>query len=203
MSSLGFMGGAGYEATYWEPAVADGSTSSSPIVLPGEAAAFNAEVQPLPVLGAISPPAGSITGQTSVTIIGTDFENVTAVNFGGTPATSFAVNSENQITAVSPPATALGEVDVSVTTLAGTTKAVATDKFKYEGCTVPKLQRKRLKGAKSSLKAANCALGKVTRTGKGPGKKAKVVKQNPKAGTLLAPGGKVKVTLRSKLPKKG
>ncbi len=202
LSTVGFMTGSGNAANYWQPAVADGATSPSPTPLTAQAAAFNAEVQPPPVLAAISPPAGSIQGQTSVTIVGTDFENATAVSFGNTPAASFTVNSESQITAVSPPAASPGDVDVSVTTLAGTTKVVAAGKFKYEACTVPKLQGKKLKAAKARLKAGNCALGKVKRSGKGPRKKAKVVKQNPKAGTLLAPGSTVKITLRSRLPHK-
>ena len=142
-----------------------------------------------------------MTGGTAVTIFGADFENAGAVNFGGTPAAFFTVDSESKITAIAPAGAAPGEVDISVTALGGTTPLVVADRFKYEACEVPKLQGKKLKGAKSSLQAANCALGKVTRTGKGPRKKAKVVKQNPKAGTLLAAGATVKVTLRSKLPK--
>lgn len=44
-------------------------------------------------------PAAANTGQT-VTITGTNFTNVTAVNFGGTPATSFTIVNATTITAV-------------------------------------------------------------------------------------------------------
>ena len=58
-------------------------------------------------------------------------------------------------------------------------------------CVVPKLVGRKLKGAKKALKKADCKLGKV----KGPKKdSAMVIKQNPGAGTRLAPGSKVKVT---------
>jgi hypothetical protein len=201
-STVGFTIVPGFEGYYWTPAVAEGASSPEPTKL-GEIAAFNAEVQPPPSLSAISPSTGSVTGGTAVAISGTDLENATAVKFGGTPATSFTVDSESKITAIAPAATSVGEVDVSVTTLAGTTSLGTASKFKYEACKVPKLKGKKLKAAKSSLKAAKCALGKVTRKGKGPGKNAKVAKQSVKPGKLLAPGSKVNITLRSQAAKKG
>jgi DNA-binding beta-propeller fold protein YncE len=59
------------------------------------------------------------------------------------------------------------------------------------GCVVPKLKGKRIKPAKKSLRRADCKLGKV----KGP-RSGKVKKQKPKPGKVLAPGAKVKLTLR-------
>jgi hypothetical protein len=62
-------------------------------------------------------------------------------------------------------------------------------------CVVPKLIAKNLKASETTLKAADCKIGKVTRSkGAGP-KAAKVVKQSPKAGTVLAARASVKVTL--------
>jgi hypothetical protein len=200
-SEVGFATGTGLESYFWEPALTEGTTSPAPSKLTGEIAAFNAEVQPTPSLAAIAPATGSITGGTAVTIVGSDFESVSAVKFGNSPSTGFTVDSTSKITAVAPPAAAPGEVDISVTTAGGTTASGPADKFKYEACTVPKLGGKRLKAAKASLKAGKCALGKVTRTGKGPAKKAKVKRQSAKPGTLLAPGSAIRVTLFSKAPK--
>jgi len=59
-------------------------------------------------------------------------------------------------------------------------------------CVVPKLQGKSLKVDRKKLREAGCKLGKVK------GKKsrsAKVAKQSPKPGTVLAPGAKVNVKL--------
>ncbi|MGO4648004.1 IPT/TIG domain-containing protein, partial [Nocardia sp. 2YAB30] len=77
----------------------------------------------VPSLTSISPIAGPVTGGTTVTLTGTGFTGATAVNFGATPATSFTVNSNTQITAVAPAGT--GTVLVTVTTPGGTTGGVA------------------------------------------------------------------------------
>ena len=77
---------------------------------------FNADVQPPPGISSISPSSGMTTGGTSVVIAGHDFIGATAVKFGSTPATSFTVNSETQITATTPATTTPGAVDTSVTT---------------------------------------------------------------------------------------
>lgn len=182
-------------AAVWVPPLADGATQS---YLGSEneiQVAFNAVVQPAPTLTAISPASGSIKGGTAVTITGTDFANVSGVSFGGVPATSVSVANEGQLTAVAPAVKKAGAVDVTVTTVAGTTPATATDKFTYKACVVPKLNGKKLKAAKKKLKKASCKLGKVKRHKGVTTKTGKVVKQSPKPGKQLAPGSKVKVTL--------
>ncbi|MCX6209981.1 MAG: pectinesterase family protein, partial [Bacteroidetes bacterium] len=70
---------------------------------------------PAPTVSSFSPTA-QISGG-SVVITGTNFSGVTAVSFGGTPATSFIVNSGTQITAVVATGTS---GSVSVTTGSGT-----------------------------------------------------------------------------------
>src|SRR4029079_15677393 len=55
-----------------------------------------------PVVASVSPANGPISGSTSVILTGTDFSGASAVSFGGTPATSFSVDSPTQITAVAP-----------------------------------------------------------------------------------------------------
>lgn len=66
-----------------------------------------------------TPLSGPETGGTEVIITGADFTDATSVQFGATEAASFTVDSDSQITAVTPPH-APGEVDISVTTPAGT-----------------------------------------------------------------------------------
>lgn len=83
-----------------------------------------------PVITGLSPTSGATAGGTTVTISGTDFTGASSVSFGSVAAASYSVDSNTQITAVSPPGAA-GSVDVSVTTPGGTTPTVAADKFTY------------------------------------------------------------------------
>jgi IPT/TIG domain len=114
---IGIINGeAGAAALIWESAIPDGATMAPEGELEGLEVAFDAEVQPIPGLSALSPSSGSLAGGTPVIITGHDFTGATAVKFGGTPATSFTVNSETQITAVAPPGTPRTAVDVTATT---------------------------------------------------------------------------------------
>ena len=84
-----------------------------------------------PTVTGISPTAGPAAGGTTVIITGTEFlaaDPTGAVKFGATNAT-YVVNSNTQITATAPAGT--GTVDVTVTTLAGTTPTSAADQFTY------------------------------------------------------------------------
>ncbi|MEU7764831.1 ice-binding family protein [Nocardia sp. NPDC049190] len=81
-------------------------------------------VLPVPTLTSISPASGPAAGGTVVVLTGTNLTGVTAVSFGGTPATSFTVNSSTQITAVAP-AHSAGTVSVTVTAPGGTSNGVA------------------------------------------------------------------------------
>jgi hypothetical protein len=178
----------------WEPAIADGETRAYKAAASGSEIAFNAEVQPQPSVALIGPASGSFAGGTAVTITGAEFAGVSAVRFGATPATSFAVGSESQITAVAPPG-AVGATDITVTTVAGTSPVSAGARFEYTACLVPKLKGKKLKGAKKRLRAAGCKPGNVRRKKGVTAKKGKVVRQGVKAGKQLAPGAKVGLTL--------
>ncbi len=77
----------------------------------------------------VSPAAGPAAGGTTVRITGSGFSGATGVEFGSTPATSFTVDSESEITAVSP--AGQGTVDVSVTGPAGTSHVATADRFSY------------------------------------------------------------------------
>ena len=65
----------------------------------------------------LSAPASGLAG-TTVTLTGSGFTGVTAVTFGGVPATSFSVVSSVKITAVAP--AGAGTVQIVVTTTGGT-----------------------------------------------------------------------------------
>jgi hypothetical protein len=83
-----------------------------------------------PTVTSVTPSSGPTAGGTSVTIAGTGFTGATAVDFGGTAATSFTVDNANQITATVP-AHAAGTVDVTVTTVGGTSSTGAGDQYSY------------------------------------------------------------------------
>jgi hypothetical protein len=83
----------------------------------------------LPTVTSVSPNLGLQAGGTHVTITGTDFTNAVEVDFGGVAA-GFWVNDDTSITAFTPGGSA-GTVDVTVTTLGGTSDASASDQFTY------------------------------------------------------------------------
>jgi large repetitive protein len=189
------IGGTGDSVADWAPPIPDGSTQPYKDRIEEGEFGFNAVVQPAPTVTGISPASASIKGGTTVTVTGTDFASVSGVSFGGVPATNVAVANEGQLTAVAPAAKKAGTVDVTVTTIAGTSVVTPTDAFTYKACTVPNLKGKKLKAAKKKLRKAGCKLGKVTKKKGVTGKTGHVVKQAPKAGKVLAPGSKVKVKL--------
>ena len=88
----------------------------------------------LPAVTSVSPNRGPRTGGTSVKLQGSHFTGATAVKFGTTNASSFTVNSETSITAVSP--AGLGAVHVTVVTPEGTSITTSADEFLYELPTV-------------------------------------------------------------------
>jgi Hypothetical glycosyl hydrolase family 15/IPT/TIG domain len=84
-----------------------------------------------PVVSGIAPNSGP--GGTTVTITGTGFTGAIVVDFGPNSATSFTVVSDTEITVTSPPGTPGPALDVTVTTLAGTSALnPATDQYTYQ-----------------------------------------------------------------------
>jgi IPT/TIG domain/PASTA domain len=191
---VGVAEAAGASYGFVFPPPFDNATVAPSGTISGKEILVSAEVQPAPVITAIEPDFGPVAGGTSVTITGTDLNAASAVKFGDVPAASFTVESETKITAVAPPSKVVGPVDITATTLAGTSAIVNADRFYYEGCTVPKLKGKTVKTAKRLLGRAGCKLGKVTRRAK-KGKKGKVLSQQTKPGKVLALHTKVNVTV--------
>ena len=85
----------------------------------------------VPSVSSVSPAAGPLSGGTSVTITGTTLANATEVDFSGVPATSFTVNPDGTITAVSPYLGYAATVDVTVVTAGGQSATSAADQFTY------------------------------------------------------------------------
>jgi hypothetical protein len=184
---------------YTKGEAADGATLESEGLEEGFHLNETATLLPPPAIATLGTTTGSTTGGTSVAISGANLAEVKSVSFGPTSASSFAIDSEGQITAVSPPGSA-GSVPISVTTVAGT--ATSSQQFAYQAppppaptCTVPKLKGKTLKTSKKRIKGADCKVGKVTKKKGAKAKTGKVVGQNKKPGTVLPAGTAVKVTL--------
>lgn len=97
---------------------------------------------PAPSITSISPTLGLVDGGTTVVITGTGFNGanpVTGVNgvkFGELNATSYTVDSNTQITAVSP-AHLAGVVDIVVTSLNGSSAIVPADNYTYYSVAMP------------------------------------------------------------------
>lgn len=189
---IGIATVAGASYSFIFPPPFDGATVPASGSVPGQEIELSAEVQPAPAITSITPDFGSVVGGTTVKITGTNLGGASAVKFGELAATSFKAESETQITAVAPASTKVGSVEITATTLAGTSPETKEDRFYYEGCVVPKLKGKKLKAAKKALGRANCKTGKIVRR---KGKPGKVIKQSLKPGKVRAPGTKVKLTV--------
>jgi hypothetical protein len=83
----------------------------------------------VPSITKIGPIKGPVGGGTKVTITGANFTGATLVRFG-TESASYTVVSSTKIVAYAP-AHAAGTVDVTVTTPAGQSALVTSDRFKY------------------------------------------------------------------------
>ncbi|WP_280475391.1 IPT/TIG domain-containing protein, partial [Nocardia asiatica] len=73
---------------------------------------------PAPALASAAPNTGPRTGGNTVILTGTGLTGTTSVRFGNTPAPSFTVVSDTQITTTAPAGT--GTTDITVTTTGGT-----------------------------------------------------------------------------------
>lgn len=83
-----------------------------------------------PTVSAVNPNYGAPSSITSVVLTGSNFTGATAVLFGNVPAMSFSVVSDTRINASSPGGP-VGDVDITVTTLGGTSAQSSADLFSY------------------------------------------------------------------------
>jgi hypothetical protein len=192
---IGMAEVAGSNTAFIFPPPFEGTTAAPSGSASGQELELSAEVQPAPAINSIGPRSGPIAGGTKVTITGENLTAASAVKFGDVAATAFTVDSDTQITATVPPATRPGEVDVTVTTLAGTSKARAAA-FSYLGCVVPNLKGSSPAAAKRRLKANGCRIGSVSRVKVAAHSKVgRIIAQTPRAGKVLAPGSKVNLRI--------
>ncbi len=82
-----------------------------------------------PVVTEVLPSTGPAAGGTTVVITGTGFSGASTVTFGGADAQIFFINSDTQISAISP--AGVGTVDVVVTNSAGSSGVSTATKFTY------------------------------------------------------------------------
>jgi autotransporter passenger strand-loop-strand repeat protein len=90
----------------------------------------------MPAVTKLDPSSGPATGGNTVTITGSNFTNVTSVDFGST-AVGFTVVSPTTITATAPAGTTGQAVDVTVSTTVGTSATTAADKYTFTGVAKP------------------------------------------------------------------
>jgi IPT/TIG domain/PASTA domain len=194
------IAGAGFASLF--PTPLEGATVAPRPGVSGKEIELSAEVQPQPVIKAVEPIFGPLTGGTKVKITGTDLGGASAVMFGEQPAAGFAVESETQITATAPPFTQRIAVPITVRTVAGTSELTKADEFTYTGCIVPKLTGRSLQSAQNALRNSGCKIGKVKKLKGATVRNGKVVGQGAAKGKILAAGAKVNVTLKAKPEKK-
>lgn len=84
-----------------------------------------------PTVNGISPTSGPTTGGTVVTITGTGFDDVTDVFFGTIADSLFLTISDTEIVVIYSPPHAPGIVDVTVSSLGGTSVINPADQFTY------------------------------------------------------------------------
>lgn len=185
----------GSEVAGWSPQLPEGATEPAVGAKAGYEIGLRAEVQPAPTITSINPRSGFLRGGTKVTIAGTDFAGVKAVEFGRARARRFAVKPDGRIIATAPAATATGATHVTVTTVAGHTRAATADRFEYTACQTPRLRNKKLAAARRTLKRSGCRLGRVTLRNGASRATGRVTNQGPKAQLVLPPDTKVNLTL--------
>jgi phospholipase C len=93
---------------------------------------FDFNQVPAPVVTGLNANAGPSSGGNAITLTGSGFSNASGVMFGSTPATSYSVVSDSQVSAVAPVGS--GAVDISVTTSGGTSTGTVLNKYTYVDC---------------------------------------------------------------------
>jgi prepilin-type N-terminal cleavage/methylation domain-containing protein len=156
----------------------------------------------LPVVQSISPQGGSPAGGTTVTITGTNFAGVTAVNFGANSATNLSVPACNPVTGictmtVTSPAGS-GAVDVIVTTPAGTSGRSPVDLFAYNAPTVTSVSPNAgppAGGTSVIITGTNFVPGSTVKFGNAPASSVLIVSSTMITAKSPAGSGTVDVTV--------
>jgi hypothetical protein len=213
------------ELAEWGVELPGAGHSTAEAVVPG-VIGLDAEIQPAPTVTGLSVTTGPEVGDTSVTISGADLEGATvhigkilATVTGAsetaitvlTPPSSTARSTTVTVTTVagtakspvpfvyqadSTAAKKTGRVKPATTAPKTTPAAVTPKPTRVARCVVPNLKGRSLKAARKSLARHRCRLGKVTRLGGATPKTGRISRQAKAAGSELAAGTKVRVTLK-------
>jgi IPT/TIG domain len=119
----------------------------------GERLLLSAEEILAPVVSAISPASAGTVGGTAVKITGLYLDGATSVTFGAVPASSFSVDSLNQITAIAPPSMA-STVDVRVTGPGGSSEVTPADRYTFTAPSIATTPANPLSGVLGSSTAS-------------------------------------------------
>ena len=84
-----------------------------------------------PTAAKVTKNSGPATGGVGVAITGTNLRGVTAVQFGGVSAKYIVAPTGTEVIAVSPAREEAGTVDVTITTIVGTSAITSKDHYKY------------------------------------------------------------------------
>jgi hypothetical protein len=84
-----------------------------------------------PTVSGVSPTTGDVAGGTAVTVSGSGFTGATAVDFGGTSASTFTVIDDDTIDVTSPEVSNAGVVGITVVTPGGSSATNSADQFTY------------------------------------------------------------------------
>jgi hypothetical protein len=103
---------------------------------PSDPVGFTYTSTPLPAVATVSPDHGNVAGGQTVVLTGTGFSGTTAVTFGFArqyPAPSFTVDSDSQLTVVTPAVPMFGDQPITVQTSAGLNQGSYLHQFTFEG----------------------------------------------------------------------
>ena len=103
----------------------------------------------VPSISSLSSSTDSTNGGSLVTISGSGFATATAINIGDLSITDFTINSDSQITFVTPPYVA-GVWDLSVTSAAGTSALSSSTQFTYTLASAPSVTGLSVSGGSSA-----------------------------------------------------
>ncbi len=146
-----------------------------------------------PAIVGFSPQQGTIAGGTVVHLSGGGFTGAEKVLFGGRPARSFEVRSDNVIDAATSAVPRGANVRIHVVGAGGATTSNAT--FAFIGCHVPRLAGDTVARARRAIAEAGCKTGAVRRAA-GAEATPRVVAVSPRPGSWLDPGTHLTIGVR-------
>jgi alpha-tubulin suppressor-like RCC1 family protein len=171
-----------------EPVEVDGMSGATAISAGGDHSMAIGGLALIPSVTRVEPNHGSAAGGTAVVITGSNFNEITSVKFGNTPASTFKVLSETTITATSPAGT--GSVPVTVATAEATSAITSSTRFNYGPTVSTVLPNRGLPTGETTITISGSELGSVSavKFGSAPAKSF-TVNSPPTTITAVSPPG--------------